>query len=278
MALAALCVASLVLFTVYVRESEGGPLHTVQLGAAEVLRPVRGLFGFAVAPLVGTGERVREAMDRTEEETLAREVQAYREDAADAARLREENERLKALVDGAQPGFGYAPLARVVAPVGGQFEERIQLNVGTDDGVAPEQPVVVGENTLVGRTTGNVTRNTAEVMLVTDPDFAAGVRVVPPEGEDVEEEPTGEGMLKTNWDGYLGVEYVILEAQAEKGNFVMTSGRQLDAERRSIFPPGLLVGTIETVTSRDVDQYKQIVVRPAVRPDDLQEARVITSW
>jgi len=277
-ALIALCVASVVLFTVYVEEGDRGPLHTVQLGAAEVLRPVRGLFGLAASPFAAVGERVGATLNREEERALARQVQEYREDAAEAARLRQENARLLELLNGRQPGYEYAPLARVIAPVGGPFTNRVTINVGTEEGVEPEQPVVVGEGTLVGRTTSEVTPRTAEVMLVTDPDFAAGARVVPPEGEPSPEDVTGEGLLRTSWEGYLGLEYVDLEARAEKGDFVVTSGRQLDAQRRLIFPPGLLMGTVETVDSSDVDQYKKIVVRPAVRPDDLEEVRVITGW
>jgi rod shape-determining protein MreC len=60
-ALIVLCVTSLVLFTVYVKEGDSGPLHTVQLGAAEVLRPVRGLFGFVTSPLAAASERVENA-------------------------------------------------------------------------------------------------------------------------------------------------------------------------------------------------------------------------
>jgi rod shape-determining protein MreC len=45
-----------------------------------------------------------------------------------------------------------------------------------------------------------------------------------------------------------------------------------------LFPPGLFVGTIESVSSTDLDQYKKIVVDPAVDPDDLEEVRVITDW
>jgi len=277
-ALITLCMASLVLFTVYVEEGDRGPLHTVQLGAAEVLRPARGLFAAAASPFSEAGARVGDTLNREEEETLAREAREYREGAAEAARLRQENARLRELLEGSQPGYEYAPLARVVAPVGGAFTDRVTINVGTDHGVEPEQPVVVGENTLVGRTTSRVTPSTAEVMLVDDPDFAAGARVVPPNGEVPPEETAGEGILQTDWEGYLGLDYVDLEARAEKGDFVVTSGRRLDSERRLLFPPGLLLGTIEVVNSRDVEQFKTIVVKPAVRPDDLEEVRVITGW
>lgn len=278
--LAILCVASLVLFTVYVKEDEQtGPLHTVQLGAAEVLRPVRGLFSFIGSPVASARESMGSAFNAREEEELQRRVQGNEEGAAEASRLRQENQRLRQLLAAEQPSFEYAPLARVVAPVGGQLTKRIQIDIGSEDGVKPQQPVVVGENTLVGRTTGRVTPNTTEVILVTSQDFAAGVRMVPPDAPEEQPEgeaPYGQGMLKTGWEGYLGVDYVDLNARVEKGDFVVTSGRT--EERQLLFPPGLLVGTVESVSSQDINQYQNITITPAVRPGDLQEVRVITGW
>lgn len=278
-ALVILCVTSLVLFTVYVREGDSGPLHTIQLGASEVLRPVRGLFGFAASPFQAAGESVEGFLNGSANEELEARAREYEEGAAQAARLSQENQRLRRLLESEQASFEYAPLAQVVAPVGGQLAERVVINVGTDDGVRPEQPVVVGDNTLIGRTTERITPNTAEVLLITDRNFAAGVRVFPPETsiEDVSEaEFHGEGLLRTNWDGYLGVDYVDLNADAEQGDFVLTSGRAGD--RELLFPPGLLVGTVESVSSRDIDQYKKIVVAPALKADDLQDVRVIVDW
>jgi rod shape-determining protein MreC len=319
-ALVILCVTSLVLFTVYVREGDQGPLHTIQLGASEVLRPMRGLFGVAASPFQAAGETIEGVLDASEREAIEAKARDYEEGAAEAARLRQENERLRKLLEGDQTSFEYAPLARIVAPVGGQLTERVVINVGTNDGVGPEQPVVVGNNILIGRTTDRVTPNTAEVLLVTDRNFAAGVRLLPPEvlsGESQEESTTptresttrmgesttprretttpprrdlvtlrqdlasaggshGEGLLRTNWEGYIGVEYVDLNAGAEQGDFVVTSGRAGD--RELLFPPGLLVGTVESVSSQDIDQYKKIVVTPALKADDIQEVRVIVEW
>lgn len=314
-ALIVLCVASLVLFTIYVKEDDSGPLHTVQLGAAEVLRPVRGLFGLITSPVSAASERIEGALDVSEKRELEARALEYEEGAAEAARLRDENDRLRQLLDGERPSFTYSPLARVVAPVGGQLTERVVINVGSDDGVEPEQPVVVGNNTLIGRTTDRVTPNTAEVLLVTDQNFAAGVRILPPvdsQGETDEEATTsgestsgestarestseastaggaserrpdfgadshGEGLLRTSWEGYLGVDYVDLNADAEQGDFVVTSGRA--GGRELLFPPGLLVGIIESVSSQDINQYKNIVVTPAAEAHDLQDVRVIVDW
>ncbi len=285
-ALFILCVSSLVLFTVYVKEGDSGPLHTVQLGAAEVLRPVRGVVAAAVKPFEETRNRVESAFDTSEEEQLRRRVQETEELAAQASRLERENARLRELLKGERIVYEYGPLARVIAPVGDQFTDRVMINVGTEDGIEPQQPVVVGENTLVGRTT-EVSKNTAEVMLLTDQLFHAGVRVIPPAEFDpasgelspavtAEDVSYGEGLLGNNLEGYLGVDYVDLSDRAEKGDYVVTSGRA--GNRELLFPPGLLVGTVESASSQDIEQFKKIVVEPAANPDDLEEVRVIVGW
>ena len=285
-ALFILCVASLVLFTIYVKEGDGGPLHTVQLGAAEVLKPVRGVVDAAASPIGEATEKVENAFDTSEEDRLRRQVLESEELAAQASRLERENERLRELLRGERPFYEYGPLARVIAPVGDQFTERIQIDVGSEDGIRADMPVVIGENTLVGRTT-EVSRSTAEVMLVTDQMFAAGVRIIPPARFDpasgelspavtADDVSYGEGLLRTNLEGYFGVDYVELSDRAEEGDYVVTSGRAGD--RELLFPPGLLVGTIESVSSQDIEQYKKIVVDPAMNPDDLEEVRVIVDW
>ncbi|AHY46820.1 Cell shape-determining protein [Rubrobacter radiotolerans] len=285
-------ILSLALFTVYVREgdcSEGescGPLHTVQLGAAEVLGPVQGGVALAASPLGGLTDRVANVFSG-DRNALREELSSSQELAARASQLERENAELRRLLDGERAGYEYAPLARVIAPVGEQLTQRVTINVGTADGVGPEQPVIVGENTLVGRTTSRVSRNTAEVMLITDQNFSAGVTIVPPAQFDAAsgnvdasgtdgEVTYGEGLLRTNIEGYFAVEYVDLSARAEPGDFVITSGRS--GGRELLFPPGLLVGTVETASSQDIEQYKRIVVSPNVNPSNLEEVRVITGW
>jgi rod shape-determining protein MreC len=291
-ALFILCMVSVALFTVYVKEGdcaqegECGPLHTVQLGAAEVLQPVRSVFATIFEPLQETSESVRSAFDNSEEERLKRKVQETEAQAAEASRLERENAQLRELLKGQRSTYEYGPLARVVAPVGDQFTQRIVINVGTEDGVEPNRPVVIGENTLVGRTT-EVSKHTAQVMLVTDQMFAAGVRIIPPAQFDpasgelspsVTEEngSYGQGLLKTNLEGYFGVDLVSLSARAEEGDYVVTSGRA--GNRDLLFPPGLYVGTVESVSSQDYNQFKKIVVDPAMNPQDLEEVRVIVDW
>jgi rod shape-determining protein MreC len=93
-------VASLALFTVYVKEGSGGPLHTVQLGASEVLKPVRGAVAAIVEPAQEAGERVIGAFDNSDEEALQERLRQTQGLAAQASRLERENARLRKAVAG----------------------------------------------------------------------------------------------------------------------------------------------------------------------------------
>ena len=79
-ALFILSVVSVALFTVYVKEGDCtqeqgcGPLHTVQLGAAEVLQPARSIFATVFEPLQRASESVQGAFDNSEEQRLRAQV------------------------------------------------------------------------------------------------------------------------------------------------------------------------------------------------------------
>ncbi len=277
-----LFLASVVLFTIYVKEGDSGPLHTVQLGAAEILRPARTAVANVAHPFKSAEGVISGALERgNQKQALKKTRRKNKELSAEVSQLQQQNNRLRKLLKGSRTGYKYAPLAQVISPVGGQFTNRIMIDVGSKDGVKPDQPVIVGNNTLVGRT-AQVSSNTAEVILVTDQSFAAGVRIVPKSkynqstGEVSGETSSGEGLLKSNYQGYLGVEYIDQSARVKQGDYVVTSGRA--GKFSLLFPPGLFVGTVDSVSSQDIDQYKKIVVSPAAHPEDLQEVRVIEHW
>ena len=131
-ALFILSIVSVALFTVYVkegdctREQDCGPLHTVQLGAAEVLQPARSVFATLFEPLQRANESVQGAFDNSEEQRLERKLQESHALAAQASRLERENARLRELLKGQRSAYEYGPLAQVVAPVGDVDDHRVR--------------------------------------------------------------------------------------------------------------------------------------------------------
>ncbi len=86
----------------------------------------------------------------------------------------------------------------------------------------------------------------SEVLLVTDPDFAAGV---------VSQKNQVRGTLKGQGTPMCLVDYVPFEEKVELGEWFYTSGDD------RIFPRGHPVGVVKSV--RNGPQYKEIVVEPS---------------
>jgi rod shape-determining protein MreC len=124
-ALFVLCLVCIVLFTVYVKEGDCaqerascGPLHTVQLGAAEILQPARSVFAALFEPLQRAGESVQGAFDNSKEQRLESELRNAQALAAEASRLERENARLRELLKGERSTYEYGPRAPGGAPGG----------------------------------------------------------------------------------------------------------------------------------------------------------------
>ena len=181
---------------------------------------------------------------------LKREVDALRLLRGDVERLETENAKLRRALD----YMARAPEKWLAAPVlsrnGGAAVVRDTLRVGkgTLDGVRENAIVVVPEG-LVGQVTA-VTPHTAEVTVLAD----AALKVACEVGADG---PSGaRGILCGGSDELLVVRYLRGADRARSGARVFTSGRG------GVFPRGIPVGTLLTVTNRVRGVEGE--VRPAV--------------
>src|SRR5207302_10555489 len=66
--------------------------------------------------------------------------------------------------------------ASMVSTTASNFELTVEIDRGTDAGIAKDMPVVAASG-LVGRVT-RVSRSRATVLLITDPSSAVGVKVL----------------------------------------------------------------------------------------------------
>ena len=86
----------------------------------------------------------------------------------------------------------------------------------------------------------------SEVMLITDPDFAAGV---------ISQKTQVRGTLKGQGTPLCKVDYVPFEDKVEAGEWFYTSGDD------RIFPRGFPVGVVKAV--RPGQPFKEILVEPS---------------
>jgi rod shape-determining protein MreC len=151
--------------------------------------------------------------------------------------------------------------ARVVTGPRSNFSYAIDVDKGTDDGLAVGMPVVTGGG-LVGRIE-QATARTARVQLVTDPEFRVGVRLATTGALGT---ARGQGR-----DEPLSVDSSISPSTAvDDGTGVVTSGVD-----RSAFPPGIPVGTVSASRQGPGGLSLELDVAPLVDVEQLSYVTVL---
>ncbi|MEZ5126695.1 MAG: rod shape-determining protein MreC [Thermoleophilia bacterium] len=250
---AVLLVLSVAMLTLFFRESDHGPTHTLQAGVLQIVAPLQEGTSVATKPFRdGWNWVVGLFRANSENAALRDEVEELRASLAQELLTQAENKELRAVLnmrdgdifpDGAKFVSG-----RVVARSTTAWYSTVTIDVGKDDGVAVYDAVVNGSG-LVGRVT-SVTSDAAQVTLITDQQSFVDA-VVLPDG--------AEGILAGSVTGDLTLGYVDKSERVKVGEYVVTSGRE-----GSIFVRGIPIGSVESVGSQEVELYQNIAIKPFV--------------
>jgi rod shape-determining protein MreC len=144
------------------------------------------------------------------------------------------------------------------------FRQEVLIAAGSADGVRMHDPVVVPQG-LVG-TVIDVTSHAAKVRLLTDQESAASAVVV----------DTGAGGIVQRG---LGSDTLILarvpkEEEVALGNVVVTAGSSVGGFQ-SLFPRGIPICEVTSVSQRDIDTFKSIQCTPLVEFASLHQVIVL---
>ncbi len=208
-----------------------------------------------VSDNIDTAIRAREELIelRDEVERLRRENQELRIAAADVDHLR----NLLNLPD--RTSFHALPALVINRDLA--YSQAVIINRGSEHGVAVNQPVISGEEGLVGRIE-RVFKTTARVMLINDYGSAVGVRV---EGKPLEAlvrgNPKERALNMTDLFPTAGTEVL-----PDEGDRVFTSGVG------RVFPANLLVGRIQGEVQNEEEVYR---VEPEVDGRRIYEVLVL---
>jgi rod shape-determining protein MreC len=253
-----LVVASLAMITAYFRESDGGVMHDVQNVAATALQPFETGADRLVAPFrdawgyLSDLRNAKSDADRYRAE-LER-VRAQYLQFADAAQRVPELEGLLALQRSKRFPDDYARVAaEVISDPLSPHQQHIVIEAGYNAGIRRGYPVVVRAG-LVGHVT-KVSRKTARVMLITDPQSTVSAY-------DVKTRAYG-GIRGRGEGKLLLLDRVPKKEVVEKGHLVATSGRRY-LQLPSLFPRNIGVGKVTSVTQRDTDFFPTVQVEPFV--------------
>ncbi len=253
-----LIAAALTLLTLQYRGVE--PLEAFQRGVRDVIEPLRSVTDRVVSPVRSAWHGLLDYDElRAENERLADELARMRGRRLLAEADGELLERLLGEVD-----IGFADLETVVVrimgtPPGNFATHTIEVDKGSDDGLAEGMPVVTGAG-LVGRLE-SVDRARAVVRLVTHPDFRVGVRLVGSQDEGL---ARGDGRT-----GFLVIDAgVRADAVVKAGEVVVTSGG------RSRFPADIPVGRVLD-PGDGIEFLREIVIEPAASLENLSFLNVV---
>ncbi|MCP3939388.1 MAG: rod shape-determining protein MreC [Actinomycetia bacterium] len=257
-----LIITALALITLDYGSSGDGAVGTARDGTLDVLGPVRSAVGWVLSPFQNGWRGIADYDElETENARLRAELDAVRGEDLEVAELQRHLRALEMLLEvrGTESG---APrvVARVIDAPLSNFERTIEIDVGSSDGVTVGMPVESGSG-LVGRVV-QVGNSRSRVELLTDPAFGAGVRLVR-SGDAGVIEGSGSGELLTT-------KFIDLETVVIPGETVVTSGLE-----GSVFPAGLVVGTVVTARADPVTGSQEVDVAPAADLERLDLVQVV---
>lgn len=176
--------------------------------------------------------------------------------------LEEENVRLRALLDLKQKKFQDAVAANVIGRDWREWFRSVVIDKGQSNGVLFSAAVVTNVNgtlSLVGRVL-EVGANTSKVLLITDAASAVSVRI---DGK------TDIGLLEGHNRPWAALNYLSQTSTVEPGDHVVTAGLG------GVFPPGIPVGVVESITSSPDGYFRTAHVVPLAPVTSLRDILVL---
>ena len=256
-----LVLLSLVILTIFFRESSSGPLHRMQGYGNEVTHPFQVVADRVARPFedaygwMRSMSKARKENKRLHQDVKNLTLQLAQEKNAEAEALHLES-ILRFEHSSSFPLDYDAVNAQVMTPATGPFEQTIVIAGGENREIRMDDPVI-NEDGLVGRIS-QVGPTTSKVTLVSDPSFAASAL-------DLQSKTEAQGIVQHPATGsdVLMLDEVKVDQAVKVGDSVVTSGwRQPDLS--SLYPKGIPIGHITSYSQTDVNPDKQIQVEPSV--------------
>jgi rod shape-determining protein MreC len=246
----ALLAISIVLITLDFRQSQGGVLRRAKDLAVTVVAPIQRGFAAVAEPVGNLFSSLGELADiRSRNRQLQDQLERLESEVRVARTLAEQNVRLRDLL---ALGKSWGTMRRVTAAVFSKapsnYKWAVLIDKGRAEGIRPNMAVIDPEG-LVGKVI-QADRHQATVLLLIDPDAAAGAKV---EGEGDTGIVRGNGGSES-----LSLQLIEPSADVSVGDEVVTSGYN-----GGVFPAGVPIGFVEEVGGQEAALERQIRVNPS---------------
>jgi rod shape-determining protein MreC len=272
--LALLVGVSLILLTAYFGESPSSPLHSVQRGIVEVLSPIQTGASKVLSPVRDVAGWFSDTFNAKSANTRLKRENAYLTEQVDKLQYFQlQNAQLEKLVklDDSNNIDTYDPLsANVIGRDESLFNQTLEVDKGSDDGVALNDPVI-GDDGLVGDVSA-VGSTFSIVTELTDDKFAVSAMVEDAAGD------TGVLQPAVGNPQQLVLSSLPPHAQILKGQQVVTSGFEDSSQPgiRSKYPPDIPIGQVSNANQDTLVNSQQVQVSPMVDLSHLSVVQILT--
>lgn len=257
---------SLILITVSFRSSA---LDGFQGTAAGILRPFEIAADRVSAPFrdaIGWVNGLANA--KSENAKLHKQIDALQQKLVLDESAVQENVQLRAQLQyhGPPSLANYDRLhAAVLTNPQSALDESITIAAGTRDGLQPGNPVIDASGGLVG-TIDRAWSSVARVNLLTQGQNVTATDLT---------NPAAVGVIRGGSGGLLIFDRVPKAPNVQVGDIAITAGSLGRGALPSMFPRGLRIGTVSSVSNSDVNTFKSIQVEPFVDFSSLQSVIVL---
>jgi rod shape-determining protein MreC len=276
--LAVLVVISLLLLTDYFGESTSSPLHRVQRGIVAVLSPIQSGASTVFSPVSDVANWVSTTLHaKTQRDQLKRQLQAANQQLAKYKTEAIQNRYLSKQLGLAQSvGLNrYDPVgADVIGRDLSLWYQTVEVGAGSGDGVSVNDPVT-GDGGLVGKVT-EVTGSTSIVTLLTNASsndqFGVTATVTDSAGDTGVLEPA------VGNPDQMVLQNLPNTAAIRPGMQVVTAGYKDpgNAQLDSLYPPGVLIGTVASFNPNELLNSGQVPVTPTANVRDFTSVQILT--
>ena len=256
----AICIVAIILTL----DQTAGP-NIFARGLSSVVQPIQRSMSASIAWVQGQFSAAAGSQGLVHENRALRDeisllqIENYRLQRADY-----ENDRLSALLNMSQR-YAQLPImgARIIGQNPNNAHSRFFIDRGANDDVERNM-AVLGDGGLLG-VVRQVNPTRSQFFSIIDGDFSAAVM-----SERTEDIGTVRGDMRLMQQGLMRMDHINATAQIMPGDVIITSPHS------SIFPPGLLVGTVVSIHSNPDGLTRHAIIEPAANVDNLEMVLVVT--
>lgn len=256
-----LLIISLILITVYWRESSEGFLHNFQNRIVNFFSYLQSGVKTLAYPFSYIWKKISTVISaQSENEKLKSQIKELQQSQVKMEELKQENKRLQELL-GLDIRKKWPTLAaHVIGKSPSLWQSIIIIDKGKSDGVQKHMAVVNADG-LVGQVISASAR-ASQVLLIIDQKSAVGAKI---------QSNRSTGIVEGRAGGDLWLGYISEEAKINKEDLVLTSGYG------GVYQEGLIIGIVTKVEKSTNALYQEARLTPAVDFSSLEDVLVILS-